>query len=212
MNQEQMKENTQGALQTMTQTMQNEQTRSKESLAYNQESGADSKKNSFNFSFDKEQEIDKELRKPRSRAYMEVFDAIDMLSATDEEIIAKLKANMDEDTAEEFSNMTAEEILEEIKLCFQEEFQSMEIEIKSILCGVLSKCYIDGCDCHAITSEGDILDHFEASKAIPDENLERGRRVFKMHPDCRCVEVYTDCCRVVENDSTVIKIPNNVIM
>jgi len=166
------------------------------------------RKKQFSFSFSKEQQIDKELRKPRSRAYMEIFDAIDMLSATDEEIIAKLKENMDEDTAEEFSNMTAEEILEEIKACFQEEFQNLQIEVKSILHGVLSKCYIDGCDCHAISSEGDILEHFEVNAPMPNEFLERGRMIYRKYPDCRCVEVYSDCCRVVAMDSTVTKIPN----
>ena len=168
------------------------------------------KKKQFSFSFDKEKEIDDELRKPRSRAYMEVFDAIDMLSATDEEIIDQLKSNMDEETAEEFSNMTAEEILEEIKACFQEEFQNVQIEMKSILQGVLAKCYITGCDCHAITAEGNILDHYETKGPIPEE-LEKGRIVFHKYPNCRCVEVYNNCCRVINMDSTVLKIPNSEI-
>jgi (p)ppGpp synthase/HD superfamily hydrolase len=168
------------------------------------------KANQFSFTFEKENEIDNELRKPRSRAYMELFDAIDMLSATDEEIIEQLKANMDEDTVEEFSNMTAEELLEEIKACFQEEFQNVQIEMKSILLGVLSKCYIDGCDCHAISSEGDILDHYNKNASLP-EGMEKGRIIYNKYPKCRCVEVYSNCCRVVNEDSTVIKISDSEI-
>lgn len=165
------------------------------------------KKKQFAFSFSGGDQVEAELRKPRSRAYMELFDAIDMLSTTDEEIIEQLKTNMDEDTAEEFAGMSAEEILAEIKACFQEEFQNLPIEVKSVLHGVLSKCYIDGCDCHAISSDGNIIDHYNKHQALPEE-LEKGRIVYRKYPDCRCVEVYTDCCRVIANDSSVLKIPN----
>ena len=170
------------------------------------------KNREYSFSVDnaKEKALDAELSKPRSRAYMELFDAIDMLSATDEEIIAQLKANMNEDTAEEFSNMSAEELLAEIKACFQEEFQNVQIEMKSVLLGVLSKCYIDGCDCHAISAEGDILDHYNKHNPLP-EGMEKGRIVFNKYPKCRCVEVYSNCCRVVDEDSTVIKISDSEI-
>jgi hypothetical protein len=164
-------------------------------------------KTQFSFSFEEEDTLDQELRKPRSRAYMEIFDVIDMLSATDEEIIEQLTANMDEDTAEEFAEMTMEEILEEIKACFQEEFENMPIKIESVLNGVLAKCYIDGCDCHAITVEGKILDHYKKNVPLPEE-LEKGRIVFNRFPDCKCVEVYTDCCRVIADDASVLKIPN----
>jgi len=167
-------------------------------------------KKDFSFSFSHGDQLDNELRKPRSRAYMEIFDAIDMLSATDEEIIEKLKENMDEDTAEEFASMSVEELLEEIRASIQEEFQSTTIEIKSVLHGVLAKCYIDGCDCHAISAEGDIIDHYNKSESLP-ENLQKGRAVFRKYPNCRCVEVYSDCCRVISYDSTVTKIPNNQI-
>lgn len=164
----------------------------------------------FSFQFSNSDQVDNELRKPRSRAYMEIFDAIDLLSATDEEIIEQLKANMDEDTAEEFLDMSMEELLEEIRASFQEEFESLSIEVESILHGVLAKCYIDGCDCHAISAEGRILDHYVIGKPLPEE-LERGRKVYHKYPTCRCVEVYSDCCRVIATDSTVTKIPNKDI-
>ena len=164
----------------------------------------------FNFSFAKQDSVEKELRKPRSKAYTEIFAAIDMLSATDEEIIERLKANMDEDTAEEFAGMTMEELLEEIKLSFREEFQSLEVPVETVLNGVISKCYITGCDVHAIDPEGNILNHFEAGKPLPDM-LAPGRVVYQRYPECSCVEVYNNCCRVIQNDGEVITIPNSDI-
>lgn len=164
----------------------------------------------FSFSFAKQDELDKELRKPRSRAYMEIFDAIDMLSANDEEIIAKLRESMDEEAFEEFSEMTAEELIEEIRLSFLEEFNEMQEELKKVMIGVISKCYISGCDCHAIAPDGGILQHFDANGPMPP-NLEKGRAVFRKYPDCKCVEVYSDCCRVVNDDSSVIRIKDGEI-
>lgn len=164
----------------------------------------------FNFSFAKQNKLDIELRKPRSRAYMEIFDAIDILSANDEEIIAKLKEAMDEDTFAEFSEMSAEELIEEIMLSFQEEFNTIKEELKKVMLGVISKCYINGCDCHAISSDGEILRHFCANEPMPAE-LEKGRIVFSKHPECKCVEIYSDCCIVVNADSTVTRIKNDEI-
>lgn len=164
----------------------------------------------FNLSFAERDKMDDQLRKPRSRAYMEIFDAVDLLSATDEQIIATLMENMDPDTAEEFAEMSTEELLEEIRVSIQEEFRTACIEIEQVLHGVLAKCYIDGCDCHAIDSGGRFLDHYQIGGRIP-ENLQKGRILFGRFPDCRCIEVYTDCCRVVMPDSSVVKVQNNEI-
>lgn len=167
-------------------------------------------KSAFSFSFSDGDKLDEQLRKPRSRAYMEIFDAVDLISATDEEIIQKLQENMDPDTAEEFSEMSTEELLEEIRASIQEEFRTMSIDIKSVLHGVLAKCYIDGCDCHAIGPTGMFLEHYSEGGPIPQE-LAKGRGLFQRYPDCRCIEVYTDCCRVVMGDSKVIRVGNSEI-
>lgn len=164
----------------------------------------------FTFSFAEGDKLDAELRKPRSRAYMEIFDAVDLLSATDEEIIETLLSNMDPDTAEEFADMSTEELLEEIRASIQEEFRNASLEIEQVLHGVLAKCYIDGCDCHAIAPNGWFLDHYEIGGPIPQE-LQKGRTLFGRFPDCRCIEVYSDCCRVVMGDSSVVKVLNKEI-
>ena len=151
--------------------------------------------------------MDAHLRKPRSRAYMEIFDAVDLISATDEQIIAKLQENMDPDTAEEFAEMSAEELLAEIRESIQEEFRTVSLEVEMVMHGILAKCYIDGCDCHAITPQGQFLDHYTRGGPMPAE-LQKGRVLFGRFPDCRCVEVYTDCCRVVLDDSSVVTVRN----
>ena len=112
----------------------------------------------FNFSMAELNDAERLLRQPRSQEYLAMFELMDMLSSTDEEIIEMLKENMDEDEAEEFEEMSDEDILEQIRAIFLEEFAQIEIEMSSIMLGVLSKCYISGCDCHAITPEGSILE------------------------------------------------------
>ena len=161
------------------------------------------------FEFSRQESADQErlLRQPRSREYLAVFEMMDLLSATDEEIIEQLKENIDEEEAEEFAGMTDEEILEEIRTIFLEEFAQMEVHIETVMTGVLSKCYISGCDCHAITSEGRILAHFKTGEAVPEEYA-RGRIAYNRHPGCRCVEVYNNCCRVIMGDGDVLEIPN----
>lgn len=161
----------------------------------------------FDFSLPEVQNAERLLRQPRSQEYLAIFELMDMLSSTDEEIIEMLKENMDEDEEEEFEEMSDEDIMEQIRSIFLEEFAQIEIEMSSIMIGVLSKCYISGCDCHAITPEGHILEHFEMDKAMP-EGYEYGRMAFQRYPECKCVEVYSNCCRVILCDGEVIEISN----
>ena len=161
------------------------------------------------FKINADAETERKLRAPRSEIYMQLFDLVDVLSATDEEIIEKIKENLDEETAEEFIDMPAEELREEIRLSFVEEFESLQVEVKSVLHGVLAKCYITGCDCHAITSEGYILDHFKVNGPMPEE-LQKGRAILRKYGDsCKCVEVYNNCCRAIMMDSSVVTINDN---
>ena len=169
-----------------------------------------SERKEFSFQFKGVDKCEEVLRKPRTQAYIEVMGTIDLLSATDEEIIAKLKENLDEDVVEEFAEMTTEEVLAEIKATFREEFAALEVKVESVLQGVLTKCYITGCDCHAIGPDGNFLDHYQIGGDMPPE-LVRGRKVLQRYPGCSCVEVYNDCCRVVNYDTTVTKIDNDDI-
>ena len=167
----------------------------------------------FNFDIDTSRTSDSVYRTPRSQAYLDIIASLDMLSVTDEEIIEKLKDVVDEETLEEFADMSPEELLEELRLCFEEEMLSREVEVQTlaepeILIGVLSKCYISGCDLHAIDGQGNILEHFSASKKMPKE-LAVGRILYKQNPGCSCIEVYSNCCRIIGNDGSVTRVDND---
>ena len=172
-------------------------------------------KTTFHFKFENDDHYDEFMRRPRSMAYIETMQLIDMLSSTDEEIIEKLKGIVDEETLEEFKEMTPEEILEELRLTFEEEFAAAKLEFKDVPVPpvpdmVICKCYIDGCDVHAIDGGGNILKHFNKSVEY-DDSVKRGRKVYYSHEGCSCVEVFPDCCRVIMSDGSVEKIDNKDI-
>ena len=184
----------------------------KETLEDTQKSGVNSGGVQFHFKFENDAHYDEFMRRPRSQVYLEAMQVIDMLSSTDEEIIERLSELVDEDTLEEFKEMTPEEILEELRLSFEEEFAAAALEFKDVPVPprpdmVICKCYIDGCDVHAIDGYGNIIEHYRKS-THSDEYVERGRKAYYSHSGCSCVEIYADCCRVVMSDGSVEKIDN----
>ena len=161
----------------------------------------------FRFSFENSDHYEEFMRRPRSQTYIEAIQMIDMLSSNDEQIMEKLRELVDEDTFEEFSEMSMEEILEEIKQSFEEEFAAAELEFKDVPVpprpqAVICKCYIDGCDVHAIDGFGNILEHYRKGAPL-DDRLTRGREIYYLNPFCSFVEVYPESCRVVNEDGSV---------
>jgi hypothetical protein len=156
------------------------------------------------FQFEKQKErIEQILQRPRSQEYMAALDMIDYLTSDDEAIIERLKENMGEEFVEELQEMTDDEIFEMITQAFHDEFAELETNLDDELQAVLSQCYIDGCDCHAIDQYGHILDHYPSNQQLP-EDLERGRIVYRTHAgQCQCVEVYKTCCRVISRSGDV---------
>ena len=156
------------------------------------------------FQFEKQKErIEQILQRPRSQEYMAALDMIDYLTTDDEAIIERLKENMGEDFVEELQEMTDEEIFEMITQAFHEEFAELKTELDDELLAVLSQCYVDGCDCHAIDQYGHILNHYPSNEKL-SEDLERGRTVYRLHAgQCQCVEVYKTCCRVISRSGDV---------
>lgn len=156
------------------------------------------------FQFQKQKErIEQILQRPRSQEYIAAMDMMDFLSSDDEAIIERLKENIGEEFVEELQEMTDEEIFEMITQAFHDEFAELETNQDDELQAVLSKCYIEGCDCHGIDQYGHILAHYQAKAELP-EDLERGRMVFRAHADrCLCVEVYKTCCRVISRSGDV---------
>ena len=166
-------------------------------------------KNLFSFSFEGNAHYEEFMRRPRSQEYLEAVQLIDMLSSTDEEIIERLKGMVDEEVLEEFRDMTPEEIRDELLRSLEEEFAAAELEFKDIPVPprpdmVISKCYIDGCDVHAIDGSGNILRHYRRSER--DADIERGRKAYYANEGCSCVEIYSDCCRVIMPDGSVKKV------
>ena len=156
------------------------------------------------FQFEKQKErIEQVLQRPRSQEYMAALDMIDYLSSDDEAIIERLKENMGEEFVEELQEMTDEEIFSMITQAFHDEFEELEAELDDELIAVLSRCYVNGCDCHAIDQYGHILRHYPANETLP-EDIERGRIVYRSHADrCQCVEIYRTCCRVISRSGDV---------
>ena len=167
---------------------------------------------SFSFQEVKIDEVDESLRRPRSQTYMDAINMIDMLSSTDEEIIERLKEVLDEDLIEEFSDKSVEEILEEIRLSIQEELESKKLPEEEKLVGVISKCYIDGCYVHSITPTGGIAAHYTKNGEDIPTMLEPARMLYKkINGNCSCIEVYTNCCRIIAKDGTVKTVLNGEI-
>lgn len=156
------------------------------------------------FQFEKQKErIEQILQQPRSQEYMAALDMIDFLSSNDEAIIERLKENVGEEFVEELQEMTDDEIFEMITEALHDEFAALETNLDDELLAVISKCYIDGCDCHAIDKEGNILDHYGKNQTLP-EDLERGRSVYRKYADCLCIEIYNTCCRVISKSGDVV--------
>lgn len=156
----------------------------------------------FHFEAQKER-IEQILQKPRSKQYMMALQMVDFLSSDDEAIIERLTETMGEEFVEDLEEMTDEEIFEMITKAFHEEFAELETNLDDELLAVLSRCYVDGCDCHAIDQYGHILNHYKSTEKLP-EDLERGRMVYREHFEkCQCVEIYRTCCRVISSNGGV---------
>ncbi len=161
-------------------------------------------KREFHFSFSGQDDVLREMKKPRSKAYLSAIQAVDMLSKTDEEIIAKLKEQMDEDDLEELSELSVEELMEEIRLSLREELQEFEDKHRAPV-AILSRCYITGCDCHGIDSQGNFMEHYAIGSPMP-AGLDKGRKLIHKYPDCHSVEVYHSFCLVVQPDGSVVEV------
>lgn len=122
-------------------------------------------------------ELDRLLRKPRSKEYMEAMRRLDIGSHTHND------AQRDE-----------------IIRILQEEFP--EVQLGGILIGIIGKCYIGPeYDVHSFDTTGGIIHHFHKNESMPPE-LARAR-ALAARGTYEFIEVYHDCCRCVSGDGTV---------
>lgn len=200
----QKQSDSQGLTQTQVQTEEQKQFGEEKTFA----------KQQSQFSFDMQLHADEEefMRKPRSQAYMDIIASIDLLSANDEEIIERLKEVVDEETLEELAELSVEELMEELRYTFEEEMakklealeQDKVDEEPVKMLAVISKCYISGCDIHAIDKRGYILEHYKSGSKLPEE-WEYARKMYhEVKGNCSCIEIYSNCCRLIKNDGSVV--------
>lgn len=125
--------------------------------------------------------LDRLLRKPRSKSYMDALHKLDAGGHTH---------NRDK----------VNEIIDAIRGEFS------EIEINGILLGFVSKCYLgDPYEVHTLDVTGSIIEHYKAGQTLPN-GLEKARSIA-MRGGYDFIEVYVDCCRAVSANGTVSVIP-----
>lgn len=125
--------------------------------------------------------LDRLLRKPRSKSYMDALHKLDAGGHTH---------NRDK----------VNEIIDAIRGEFP------EIEINGILLGYVSKCYLgDPYEVHTLDVTESIIEHYKVGQPLPN-GLEKARSIA-MRGGYDFIEVYVDCCRAVSADGTVSVIP-----
>lgn len=121
--------------------------------------------------------IDRLLRKPRSKAYM---DAIHKLDAG--------------------GHVHNKEKVDAIIDAIRQEFP--EVEINGILLGYVAKCYLGKpYEVHTLDLSGQIIEHYKAGQPLPN-GMEKARGLA-MYGGYDFIEVYVDCLRAVSSDGTV---------
>lgn len=121
--------------------------------------------------------IDRLLRKPRSKAYMDAIHKLDAGGHVHNK--AKVDAIID---------------------AIRQEFP--EVEINGILLGYVAKCYLGKpYEVHTLDLSGQIIEHYKAGQPLPN-GMEKARGLA-MYGGYDFIEVYVDCLRAVSSDGTV---------
>lgn len=121
--------------------------------------------------------IDRLLRRPRSKKYMDIMRSLDAGGHV-------------------HNRKQVENIIDAIRAEFP------EIEISGILLGIVSKCYLgDDYEVHSLDAAGGIIEHFRQGQQMPD-GMEKARSIA-MRGGYEFIEVYVDCCRAVSSNGAV---------
>lgn len=122
-------------------------------------------------------QMDRLLRQPRSKEYMEAMKRLDAGGHV-------------------HNKQQVDDILDAIR----QEFP--EIEIAGILLGCVSKCYLgDPYDVHTLDITGNIIEHYTVGNTLPG-GLEKARGIA-LHGGYAFIEVYVDCCRAISENGAV---------
>ena len=122
-------------------------------------------------------QMDRLLRKPRSKKYMDAMHRLDAGGHT-------------------MNQHKVDSIIDAIR----EEFP--EVELQGVLLGVISKCYLgDPYEVHTLDLIGDIIEHYKRGQTLPN-NMEKAR-TLAIRGGYDFIEVYVDCCRAISSNGTV---------
>lgn len=125
--------------------------------------------------------LDRLLRRPRSKQYMEALHKLDAGGHT-------------------HNQNKVDEIINIIRCEFP------DVEICGILIGYVSICYLGKpYEVHTLDVTGEIIEHYKAGQELPN-GLEKARGIA-MRGGYDFIEVYVDCCRAVSANGTVSVIP-----
>lgn len=121
--------------------------------------------------------LDKLLRKPRSKRYM---DALHQLDAG----------------GHAHNQKKVNEIMDAIRNEFP------EVEINGILLGYVSMCYLGApYEVHTLDVTGGIIEHYQTGETLPN-GLEKARGIA-MRGGYDFIEVYVNCCRAISANGAV---------
>ena len=125
--------------------------------------------------------LDRLLRRPRSKAYMEALHRLDA-------------------GGHAHNQQKVDEIIQTIRS------ELPEVELDGILLGYVSICYLGRpYEVHTLDMTGEIIEHYKAGQTLPN-GLEKARGIA-MRGGYDFIEVYVDCCRAVSANGTVSVIP-----
>lgn len=126
--------------------------------------------------------LDRLLRKPRSKAYMEAMHRLDA-----------------------GGHVHNQKVVEEIVNTIKQEFP--EVELSGILLGYVAVCYLGKpYEVHTLDMTGSIIEHYKAGQILPG-GLEKARSLA-MRGGYDFIEVYVDCCRAISSNGSVSVITN----
>lgn len=121
--------------------------------------------------------LDRLLRKPRSKAYMDAMHKLDS-----------------------GGHVHNQEKVDQIIQTIREEFP--EVELSGMLLGYVSICYLGRpYEVHTLDMSGRIIEHYEAMRPLPN-GLERARGIA-LRGGYEFIEVYIDCCRCISSNGSV---------
>ncbi len=121
--------------------------------------------------------LDRILRRPRSKAYMEAMHKLD--------------------AGGHVHNADKVNVIIEV---IRNEFP--EIELQGILLGFVSICYLGKpYEVHTLDMTGSIIEHYKAGQPLPG-GLEKARSMA-LRGGYDFIEVYVDCCRAVSSSGRV---------